>query len=132
MLDENPYPTGTQISDAQIKDLEDRALTRHGFHGEWNCTSPPVPRPAPPPEPEPARPGRDILNHPALTGMTPADLNALAAALDLPFRARREQHLYTRRGRGRVNAGAAVPPPRKIGLTGHVLAARLRQRRTCR
>ena len=127
VLDENPYPTGTQISDAQIKDLEDRALTRHGFHGEWNYTFPPVPRPAPPPEPEPARPGRDILNHPALTGMTPADLNALAAALDLPFRARREQHLYTRRGRGRVNAEAAVPPPRKIDLTGHVLATRLRQ-----
>ena len=58
--------------------------------------------------------------------MNPADLNALAAALDLPFRARREQHLYTRRGHGRVNAGAAVPPPRKIGLLGHVLAARLR------
>jgi transposase len=127
VLDENPYPTGTQISDAQIKDPEDRALTRHGFHGEWNCTFPPVPRPAPPPEPEPARPGRDILNHPALTGMTPADLNALAAALDLPFRARREQHPCTRRGRGRVNAEAAVPPPRKIDLTGHVLATRLRQ-----
>ena len=56
VLDENRYPTGTQISDAQIKDLEDRALTRHGFHGDWNYTFPPVPRPAPPPEPEPAAP----------------------------------------------------------------------------
>src|SRR5580693_9934770 len=36
VLDENRYPTGTQISDAQIKDLEDRALTRHGYHGGWN------------------------------------------------------------------------------------------------
>src|ERR1700731_1964835 len=77
VLDRNPYPKvspGTQISDAQMKDLEDRALTRHQFHGEWNYAFPPVPRPAPPPEPEPppARPGRcgqDILNHPALTGM---------------------------------------------------------------
>ena len=129
VLDDNPYPTGIQISDAQIKDLEDRALTRHSFHGEWNCTFPPVPRPAPPPEPEPAHPGRggqDILSYPALTGMNPADLTALAAALDLPFRARREQHLCTRRGRGRINAEGAAPP-RKPGLPDHLLATRLRQ-----
>ena len=129
VLDQNRYPTGTQISDEQLKDIEDRALTRHSFHGDWNYTFPPVPRPAPPPEPEPARAGRcsqDILNHPALTGVDPADLTALAAALDLPFRARREQHLYARRGHGRVNAEAAVPPPRKIDLLDHVLATRLR------
>ena len=128
VLDRTPYPTGTQISGEQMKDLEDRALTRHGFHGEWNYTLLPVSRPAPPPEPEPepaGRCGQDILNHPALTGMTPADLTALAAALDLPFRARREQHLYTRRGRGRINAEGATPP-RKIDLLDHVLAARLR------
>ena len=58
--------------------------------------------------------------------MDPADLTALAAALDLPFRARREQHLYTRRGHGRVNAEATVPPPRKIDLLDHVLATRSR------
>jgi hypothetical protein len=134
VLDRNPYPKvspGTQISDAQMKDLEDRALTRHQFHGEWNYAFPPVPRPAPPPEPEPppARPGRcgqDILNHPALTGMDPADLTALAAALDLPFRARREQRLYAKRKRGRIRAEGAAPP-RKIDLLDHVLAFRLRE-----
>ena len=60
VLDRNPCPTGTQISDEQMKDIEDRHLTRHQFHGEWNYTVLPVPRPAPEPEPEPqpARPGR--------------------------------------------------------------------------
>ena len=129
MLDGSTYPAGTQVSDEKMKDTEDRALTRHGFHGEWNYTFPPVPRPAPPPQPRPARPCRcaqDILNHPALTGMDPADLTALAAALDIPSRARREQRLYTLRGRGRVNREGAAPP-RKLDLTDHLLATRLRQ-----
>jgi hypothetical protein len=32
-LDTGHYPTGTKISDAQMKEL---ALHRHDFHGEWN------------------------------------------------------------------------------------------------
>ena len=55
VLDENAYPTGTEISDEQMKDIEDRCLTRHGFHGEWNYTMLPRP-PAPAPQPAPARP----------------------------------------------------------------------------
>ena len=58
--------------------------------------------------------------------MDPADLTALAAALDLPFRARREQRLYARRKRGRIRAEGAAPP-RKIDLLDHVLAFRLRE-----
>ena len=58
VLDQNTYPTGTQISDQQIKDIEDRWLTRHAFHGEWNYALLPVPRPAPAPEPRPAHPAR--------------------------------------------------------------------------
>jgi hypothetical protein len=129
VLDENTYPKGSEVSDEQMKDLEDRGLTRHDFHGEWNYTLPPVPRPAPQPDPEPqsARPrARDILNHPALTGMDPAALTALAAALQIPFRAQREQRLYAQRGRGRKNREGAGPAPR-IDLTDHVLATRLRQ-----
>jgi transposase len=130
VLDASRYPTGTQISDAQIKDLEDRALTRHAYHGGWNYTLLPVPRPAPPPPPPPDPPGLcdpATLNHPALTGLDPADLHALAAALDIPFRARREQQRYTRTGRPRTlpqNAGGGWN--RKLDLTGHVLAAAIR------
>jgi hypothetical protein len=132
VLDRNPCPTGTRISDQQVKDIEDRHLTRHGFHGEWNYTVLPVPRPAPEPEPEPrpARPGRatgDLLNHPALTGMDPADLTALAAALEIPSRARREQRRYLRHGRARQRAPGAGGANRKLDLTDHLLATRMRQ-----
>ena len=34
--DTSAYPKGFKISDRQIKDLEQRALRRHQFHGEWN------------------------------------------------------------------------------------------------
>jgi hypothetical protein len=61
VLDQGPYPTGVKISDARMKDLEDRALTRHDWHGEWNYTllagpPPPPPPPRPPPPPPPPRP----------------------------------------------------------------------------
>ena len=36
VLDGARYTTGTTISDEQMQDLEDRALARHHFHGEWN------------------------------------------------------------------------------------------------
>src|SRR5215475_8721226 len=55
VLDSNHYPAGTQISAAAVKDLEDRVLTRHDFHGEWNYTLAPDPAPpGPPPGPPPA------------------------------------------------------------------------------
>ena len=65
--------------------------------------------------------GQDQLNHPALTGMDPADLDALAAALDIHFRAWREQHLHAKRGRGRIRA-AGAGGPRKIDITGYLIA----------
>ena len=38
-LDTATYPTGIKISDKVMKVLTDTgALTRHGFHGEWNYT----------------------------------------------------------------------------------------------
>jgi hypothetical protein len=129
VLDENRYPAGTRISDEQMAGIEDRALTRHGFHGEWNYTLLAVPRPAPPPPPPPAPPGLcdpAILNHPALTGLDPAALDALAAALDLPSRAQREQHRYLRAGRPRTRAAGAGGHNRKTGLPGYLIATRLR------
>jgi hypothetical protein len=35
-LDTSTYPRGIKISDGQMKDLEQRTLRRHQFHGEWN------------------------------------------------------------------------------------------------
>jgi Rhodopirellula transposase DDE domain len=132
VLDDSPCPTGTRVSDGQMKDLEQRALTRHGFHGEWNYAFPPVPRPVPPPPP-PAPPPAPAglcdpaaLNHPALTGLDPAALDALTAALDLPFRARRELRRYARTGRPRARAAAGGGRNRKIDLPGHLIATRLR------
>ncbi len=34
-LDDGTYPTGTKVSDAEMKTIN---LTRHDFHGEWNYT----------------------------------------------------------------------------------------------
>ena len=133
VLDENPYPTGRKISDEQMKDIEDRCLARHEFHGEWNYAFPPVPRPARPPAPPPppaAPPGLcdpAALNHPALTGLDPAALAALAAALDAPFAGRREQRRYARAGRPRTGTGRAGGWNRKLGTGGHLIATRLRQ-----
>jgi hypothetical protein len=132
VLDQGRYPTGAQISDEQMKDLEDHALIRHGFHGDWNYSLLPAPRPAPHPRPRPApqpQPGDlTALNHPALTGLDPAALDALAAALAVPAAAQREQQLYTRRGGQRRRRPNTRPSPRlTLSLTGRILAACLRQ-----
>ena len=36
MLDEGSYPTGLRITDARIRQLTDRHITRHTFHPDWN------------------------------------------------------------------------------------------------
>jgi transposase len=122
VLDQARYPTGTQVSDEQMTDLETRALTRHRFHGEWNYTLLPVLRPAPQPRPEAAllpaaaaaqaalAPVLDALASPQLTGLPRADLAALAASLDLPWAAAREQRLHLDRGHSRrARTGPAAP-----------------------
>jgi Rhodopirellula transposase DDE domain len=130
VLDENAYPTGTQISDEQIRDIEERCLLRGRWHGEWNYTllaHPAAPGPAPQTAP-PDRARHDALNHPALTGLQPGELKALAAALQVPFDAAREQKYHLRRGRRRVNAVRRAGPHgnRRTDVTGHVLILRLR------
>ncbi len=127
VLDDGDYPDGVKVSDTRMKHLEDRVLERDAFHGEWNYAVLPEPRPAP----EPARPGRvpaAVLNHPALTGIPAEDLAALAAALDIRFEARLQQRNYLLRGGPRVNAVRAsrTHGNRRLGLTGHLLALRLR------
>jgi len=132
VLDRGRYPAGTKISDEQMKDIQDRHLTPHEFHGDWNYAFAAVPRPAPPPPPPPppaARPGLcdpAALNHPALTGLDPAALDALAAALEAPYRGWREQRRYARAGRPRTRTGREGGWNRKLGTAGHLIAARLR------
>jgi hypothetical protein len=135
ILDEAGYPTGRKISDARMRYLQDRVLDRGAVRGEWNYTVRPASRPAPEPDPgpEPERPGRwsqAVLNHPALTGMDPGGLHALATALDVPFGARREQRNYANRGHRRVNAiknGDGSNGRRRIDLTDHLIIFRLRE-----
>jgi Rhodopirellula transposase DDE domain len=134
--DDAAYPGGVKVSDDRMRHLEDRVLIRHGPHRDWNYTVLPAPRAAPGPQPQPGPgPGRAgrcpqaMLNCPALTGMDPADLTALAAALQIPSGARREQAGYARRGGPRVKAlanGDGTRSDRRIDLTDHVLAVRLR------
>ena len=42
-LDTGSYPSGIKVSDRDMKNLEKRAVRRHGFHGEWNYNL--IPRP---------------------------------------------------------------------------------------
>jgi hypothetical protein len=131
--DDGHYPEGVQVSDARMKHLQDRVIDRDDFHGEWNYAIVPVPRPAPGPEPEPARPGRvrqDILNHPALTGLATADLQALAADLQPQFQARLQLQYRTRHGHRTRAASTAPHGNRRLDITDHLLALRLRQHLT--
>jgi transposase len=122
VLDENSYPAGAVVSDEQMTDLETRALTRHAFHGDWNYTFPPTLRPAPPEPPAAPAPGPGAaaraalaplvtaLASPELTGLPRRDLTALAASLELPWAAAREQRLHLDRGRPRqATTGPAAP-----------------------
>lgn len=60
VLDQNPCPKGVKVSDQQMKDLQDRALTRRAFHGEWSYALLPGPRVLPHPgqRPHDSGPGR--------------------------------------------------------------------------
>jgi hypothetical protein len=118
-LDRNPRPQGQKVTDEEMRDIGERCLTRHAFHGEWNYALLPVPRPAPRPGP-PGWP-RASLNSPALTGLDPGSVTALTAALEIPPDALREHDLHARR-RG-PRRGHARGRPSRFPRSGHVLAA---------
>jgi hypothetical protein len=134
-LDTAAYPKGTEVSDERMKHLEDCDLDRRPFHGEWNYSVRAVPRPAPEPAPARQRPGRvprDALNSPALTGMRPDDVKALATALEVPYRAHLDHKAHLKRGRRRQSAVRSTGPhgKRLLDVTDHVLALRLRDHLT--
>ena len=133
-LDPGSYPTGTEISDAQMAAVP---LARHRFHGDWNYTI--HPRPGPPPPAtgagEPGRlaggvPGRVMLSHPALTGMSRRHLDDLIAELAGPQEAQREQARHRRRGTARRRAAGAGPRA-KLTDADRILATVLYLRRLC-
>ena len=68
-LDDNSYPTGVQVTSAQMAALP---ITPHPFHGDWNYTLHPAAAP-------PARPPasndqqRRTAELPELTGLPPAN-----------------------------------------------------------
>lgn len=136
VLDENRYPTGVEISDAEMKNLEDTCLNRHGWHGEWNYTllaaprPAPEPEPAPPPAPRPAVTDPAALDQPALTGLPPGGAAALAAGLAAAHHARAEAALRRKRGKDRTHPAKARwdHPRRKLTYPRLVLAEVIRQR----
>ncbi|WP_308315313.1 ISAzo13 family transposase [Streptomyces sp. ISL-100] len=81
-LDTNTYPTGVRIGDAEMAALP---LTRHAFHGDWNYVLHLQPGPVTPAARAPQTPtpkwDQALLSDPALTGMTPQDLDALSQTL---------------------------------------------------
>ena len=123
VLDPGDYPTGQEISDQRMKHLEERVLDRHGIRGEWNYTVLPAPRPGPGPEPGPAaRPGPDpalLQGLAALAGIS--DLEALLAAVAVPWQAAREQRLHL--GRGAARRKASGGGPKRLPFEAIVTAA---------
>jgi hypothetical protein len=130
VLDENDYPTGLKVTDQEMKQVEDRQLTRHEFHGEWNYTLLAAPRPAAPVPDPPSAPARflsqDALNHPALTGASPPAVTALAAALASRLDARLHHDLRVRRG-PRANPASRAGSPRRLDTADYLLAALLKR-----
>jgi hypothetical protein len=126
-LDDGQYPTGAEVSDAQMKALP---LDRHDWHGDWNYTLRPhehgdwehafrPPRQGQPPSaPDPfdrPSPGLAWLCHPALTGLPAAEWDALITELMTLHDQQREASLDKRRGhRPRLNAPG---PGRRPALT---------------
>ncbi len=125
MLDGGTYPEGVTVSDERMRELEERVLARHAFHGEWNYTVLASSGPAPDPDPEnastalPPDPGPDLAALAAMAGV--ADLPALLAAVTVPLAAAREQRLYLDRGQARRKASGGGP--KKLPFEAIVTAA---------
>jgi Rhodopirellula transposase DDE domain len=125
VLDQNAYPAGLKVTDQQMKHIEEQHLTRHEFHGEWNYTlhRAPAPAPAPPPPaPGPRSQIQATLARPEFTGMTRDRFDHLAASLELPAAAAREQRLHLARGRPRTTpprapAPGTLPHPARLAAT---------------
>src|SRR5713226_2634028 len=95
-LDPGSYPTGVETGEEQMDAV---AVIGHGFHGEWNYTVYPADGPDGPLTA--ADVDRDALADPALTGISRAELDALATALAGPAAAAWEAAARARLGDAR-------------------------------
>ncbi|GAA0699806.1 hypothetical protein GCM10010193_63160 [Kitasatospora atroaurantiaca] len=110
-LDERPYPTGVAISKARMNALP---LEPHETRGTWNYTLHPAPTGGETTPPETTHlataPDRgtvlDLLDDARLTGMSTAELDALANRLATAQEAEREQRCFRQRGGPRRKAAA--------------------------
>jgi hypothetical protein len=98
-LDPGSYPVGETVTDAETDALP---LTRHDWHGDWNCTL----RPGPPARP-PAGPGASARARPAHTGLAPDQWDQLLEAM---------------------HAADREPPPIHLSLADQALITALRLR----
>lgn len=127
VLDDNSYPTGVTISDAQMDAV---AVTGHTFHPDWNYTLHPQPASASDTADPPSAPDtfdRATLTDPALTGISRTELAALATALTAPQQAAREKASHERLGTHRRRAPGAGRRP-TLTLTHQITAALLHRR----
>ncbi len=131
VLDDADYPEGAKVSAERMRHLEERVISRHDEHGEWNYAIRPAPAPAPEPEPPPApAPAPDLERLAAEAGID--DLGALLEAVTLPWQAVREQRLHLARGHARNKHSGCTPAlPLAAVITAaachHRLAATYRQ-----
>jgi len=127
-LDTSSYDTGVKISDAQMDALP---LTRHDWHGDWNCTLRPEDYDPASGAPDPFdQPSPDLawLGHPALTGLPAQEWDALIAELMALHDQQRETSLDKRRGhRPRLTAPGTGRRP-VLTLADRLLATILHQR----
>ena len=128
-LDDGEYATGVQVTDAQMKALP---LERHDWHGDWNYTLHPRDYDKPSSTPDPFdQPSPDLawLCHPALTGLPPAEWDALIAGLTALHDQQRETALDKRRGnRPRIKAGEGTGRRPVLTLADRLLATVLHYR----
>ncbi|MBL1102047.1 ISAzo13 family transposase [Streptomyces sp. 205] len=133
-LDTHRYPTGIQVTDAELAALP---ITRHRFHGDWNYTLHPQPPleetkasdttdqpPVRNPPPLTAR----CLRHPELTGTSDKQLSELIDTLVPEMELQREQTLRARRGRERLVA-AGTGAKAKLTPADRILATVLHLRK---
>jgi transposase len=97
-LDTDTYATGVRVSDEQMEALP---LGRHEWHGDWNYTLHPKAYPRIPvagPDPfEQLNPDIGWLCHPAVTGLTAPEWDALIATITMLQQEQREAELDKRR-----------------------------------